>query len=78
MSALHFRRLQRRPRGLKSTGNPVFAVPASLLGVPSLSLPVLKIGELPLGLQLMGFINEDASMFAAASEVLALFASAVA
>ena len=61
------------PIGLKSTGDPIFAVPASLLGVPSLSLPVLQIGGLPLGLQLIGFANEDASMFAAASRILTLF-----
>jgi Asp-tRNA(Asn)/Glu-tRNA(Gln) amidotransferase A subunit family amidase len=61
------------PVGLESTGDPIFAVPASLLGVPSLSLPVLQIGGLPLGLQLIGFANEDASMFAAASRILTLF-----
>jgi hypothetical protein len=30
--------------GLEPTGDPIFAVPASLLGVPSLSLPVSQIG----------------------------------
>ena len=30
------------PMGLGSTGDPVFAVPASVLGVPSISLPVLR------------------------------------
>lgn len=62
------------PVGLESTGDPVFAVPASLLGTPSLSLPVLRIGKLPLGLQLIGFVNNDASLFAAASAMLPLFA----
>ena len=59
--------------GIESTGDPVFAVPASLLGAPSLSLPVLRIRELPLGLQLIGFTNNDASLFAAASAILPLF-----
>ena len=30
------------PVGLSSTGNPVFAVPFSLLGVPAISLPMLQ------------------------------------
>jgi Asp-tRNA(Asn)/Glu-tRNA(Gln) amidotransferase A subunit family amidase len=55
------------PVGLQSTGNPAFAVPASLLGTPALSLPVLKTEGLPLGLQLVGFANRDADAFATAS-----------
>lgn len=61
------------PLGLSSTGNPVFAVPASLLGVPALSLPVLSIAGLPLGLQVIGFRNEDAALFAFANGLLDLF-----
>jgi Asp-tRNA(Asn)/Glu-tRNA(Gln) amidotransferase A subunit family amidase len=60
------------PRGLGSTGDPVFAAPSSLLGVPSLSLPVLQAEGLPLGLQLLGFRDADASLFAAAAAVLPL------
>jgi len=60
------------PVGLESTGDPVFAVPASLLGAPSLSLPVLRIGGMPLGLQLIGFANDDTLMFAAAAAMLPL------
>ena len=41
------------PVGLGSTGNPVFNVPASMLGIPALSLPVLSAEGLPLGLQIM-------------------------
>jgi hypothetical protein len=37
------------PVGLNSTGNPVFAAPGSMLGVPALSLPVLHDEGLPLG-----------------------------
>src|SRR4029077_16890495 len=40
------------PVGLGSTGNPVFNVPASMLGIPALSLPLLSIDGLPLGLQI--------------------------
>ncbi|HEY4263819.1 MAG TPA: amidase [Micropepsaceae bacterium] len=50
------------PRGLVSTGNPVFAVAASALGVPAVSLPVLADEGLPLGLQVMGFEQEDAAL----------------
>jgi Asp-tRNA(Asn)/Glu-tRNA(Gln) amidotransferase A subunit family amidase len=57
------------PLGLKSTGNPVFAVPGSLLGVPALSLPLLDIEGLPLGLQLLGFEQEDAGLIAIARAV---------
>jgi len=57
------------PPGLSSTGDPIFAVPASLLGVPAMSLPLLTVGGLPLGLQLIGFSGRDASLFGAAGWV---------
>jgi Asp-tRNA(Asn)/Glu-tRNA(Gln) amidotransferase A subunit family amidase len=60
------------PTGLGFTGDPVFAVPGSMLGVPALSLPVLDDGGLPLGLQLVGFAHRDASLFATAASVLAI------
>ena len=60
------------PVGLAATGNPIFTVPTSLLGVPSLTLPVLEDEGLPLGLQLIGFINQDAALFAAAGAISTL------
>jgi Asp-tRNA(Asn)/Glu-tRNA(Gln) amidotransferase A subunit family amidase len=60
------------PVGLGSTGNPVFVVPASMLGIPAISLPVLSDGGLPLGLQLMGFADRDAALFSFAAGALAL------
>jgi Asp-tRNA(Asn)/Glu-tRNA(Gln) amidotransferase A subunit family amidase len=54
------------PVGLQSTGNPVFAVPASLLGTPALSLPLMQTEGLPLGLQVIGFADRDADAFAVA------------
>lgn len=63
------------PRGLGSTGDPVFAAPGSLLGTPALSLPVLQAEGLPLGLQLIGCTNEDADLFAVAAALLPLLAS---
>jgi len=57
------------PVGLLSTGDPSFAVPGSLLGVPALSLPLLSEGGLPVGLQLLGFEQADADLFAIAGAV---------
>jgi Asp-tRNA(Asn)/Glu-tRNA(Gln) amidotransferase A subunit family amidase len=58
------------PLGLGSTGDPVFAVPASLLGVPALSLPLLEAEGLPLGLQVVGFMGADAALFGVAAALL--------
>jgi Asp-tRNA(Asn)/Glu-tRNA(Gln) amidotransferase A subunit family amidase len=55
------------PLGLGSTGNGVFGVPGSLLGVPALSLPLLQAEQLPLGLQAVGFAEGDAALFATAA-----------
>jgi len=55
------------PVGLESTGDPVFAAPGSLLGVPAISLPVLEAEKLPLGLQLLGFEQQDAALFGIAA-----------
>ena len=55
------------PQGLNSTGNPEFGVPSSLLGVPSLSLPVFEVDAMPLGLQVIGYFDRDADAFAIAS-----------
>ncbi|MGP0090669.1 MAG: amidase [Xanthobacteraceae bacterium] len=64
------------PLGLESTGDPIFVVPFSLLGVPAVSLPVLRDEGLPLGLQLTGFEHGDAALFAHAASVLTLFDTA--
>ncbi len=64
------------PEGLASTGNPEFNVPASLLGVPALSLPLFETGGMPLGLQLMGFFDRDADAFAIASWITSSLMSA--
>ena len=54
------------PVGLGTTGNPIFVVPGSMLGAPGVSLPVLDDGGLPLGLQVLGFPQGDASVLAGA------------
>lgn len=60
------------PRGLRSSGDPVFAVPASLLGAPSVSLPVMMVSNMPLGLQLIGFQRQDSDSFGIAGWALQL------
>jgi len=51
------------PKGLSSTGDPVFCTPWTLAGLPAISLPLMQ-GEngLPLGVQLVGRKNFDARL----------------
>jgi Asp-tRNA(Asn)/Glu-tRNA(Gln) amidotransferase A subunit family amidase len=57
------------PLGLESTGDPVFNLPASFIGAPAVTLPCLSVGALPLGIQLMGFKDEDETLFSYAQWV---------
>ena len=57
------------PMGLGSTGDPVFTVPTSMLGIPAISLPVLECDGMPLGLQVIGFEERDAELFSFASAI---------
>jgi len=57
------------PVGLGWTGDPAFNVPASLLGTPAVSLPLLSEADMPLGLQLIGRADEDAHLMAVAEWV---------
>lgn len=59
------------PKGLDYTGTPHMNVPASLLGAPAVSLPVLSDENLPLGLQLIGGRGRDADLMAIAAWRLA-------
>jgi len=63
------------PKGLDWTGDPLFTVPTSLIGMPTVTLPVLQDEGLPLGLQIIGFINQDAELFAHAGGIEPLFQS---
>ena len=55
------------PAGLESTGDPVFNRMWTLLGVPALSLPVRREGNaLPVGVQLVGRVGEDARLLSCA------------
>jgi Asp-tRNA(Asn)/Glu-tRNA(Gln) amidotransferase A subunit family amidase len=61
------------PMGLASTGDPSFTAHTSYLGSPAISLPVLEDEGMPLGLQVIGFVNGDAELFAAAASIKGLF-----
>lgn len=63
------------PVGFATTGDPSFNIPASILGVPAIGLPLLSDEGMPLGLQIMGKIDEDAAMIGIAHWVEAWFQS---
>ena len=51
------------PRGLESTGNPIFCTLWTYLGVPAITLPLLRSeAGLPLGVQLVGRRGNDARL----------------
>ena len=52
------------PLGLSSTGSPLFAVPSSYLGVPAISLPAGLAESMPMGIQLLGFRDQDERLMA--------------
>ena len=60
------------PIGLGHTGDPAFVVAGSALGVPALTLPLLREQGLPVGVQLMGFAQRDAEAVAVAAWINAL------
>jgi Asp-tRNA(Asn)/Glu-tRNA(Gln) amidotransferase A subunit family amidase len=58
------------PKGM-ATGSPVFCTLWTLAGTPAISLPVLRGADgLPIGLQVVGGIGEDARLMATARWVL--------
>ena len=55
------------PKGLGATGDPVFCVLWTLLGMPALTLPLMRgANGLPLGVQLVGRRNYDARLLRSA------------
>lgn len=47
------------PKGLQSTGSPIFCALWTYLGVPAVTLPLLTVDGLPLGVQLVGRQGDD-------------------
>ena len=54
------------PNGLAATGDVSMNIPASTMGIPAISLPLLSSNGLPLGLQVMGRLHHDADLIAIA------------
>jgi Asp-tRNA(Asn)/Glu-tRNA(Gln) amidotransferase A subunit family amidase len=48
------------------TGDPAFGIPCSLLGAPAVNVPLMAVGGLPFGLQVMGQHGTDARVTAIA------------
>lgn len=59
------------PHGLGSTGIPAFNSLWTYLGMPAISLPLLQVGGLPLGVQLVGRRAEDGALLRTARWLLA-------
>lgn len=59
------------PKGIESTGDPSFCTIWSLCGTPALNLPVLQGAKnLPIGVQLVGNLNDDARLIRTAKWLL--------
>jgi len=56
------------PKGLESTGNPIFSTIWTYCGMPSISLPLLQgKNGLPVGVQLVSSLYDDERLFRNAS-----------
>ena len=56
------------PKGLESTGNPIFSTIWTYCGMPSISLPLLQgKNGLPIGVQLVSSLYDDERLFRNAS-----------
>jgi len=54
------------PKGLGSTGNPVFNGMWTYLGVPCVTLPLMTVGGMPCGVQLIGKRRDEGRLLAVA------------
>jgi Asp-tRNA(Asn)/Glu-tRNA(Gln) amidotransferase A subunit family amidase len=55
-----------KPLAPRPTGDPVFNFPSSMLFAPAVSVPLMSVGGMPVGVQLMGQQHEDAKITAMA------------
>jgi Asp-tRNA(Asn)/Glu-tRNA(Gln) amidotransferase A subunit family amidase len=54
------------PKGLETTGNPVFCSFWTYIGVPAVTLPLLEADGMPMGVQLIGARRDDGRLLRAA------------
>ncbi len=59
------------PKGLESTGDPVFNALWTYAGVPAVSLPLLEVDGMPLGVQLVGPRRDDGRLLRTARSLVA-------
>ncbi|MFT0544879.1 amidase [Allopusillimonas ginsengisoli] len=64
------------PEGFEYTGARTLLVYSSFLGIPAFSLPVMKSGAMPFGLQLLGFADGDYRLTRHAQWLMQQFANA--
>ena len=57
-------------KGQPAVGTPWYNDPSSAIGAPTVNLPLLAVDRAPLGIQLMGFENEDYALMAMAQSLI--------
>jgi Asp-tRNA(Asn)/Glu-tRNA(Gln) amidotransferase A subunit family amidase len=67
-----------QPLAQRPTGDSVFNTPSSMLHAPAVTMPLLGVGGMPVGVQLMGQQHEDARITALARWMMATVAPVVA
>lgn len=66
-----------QPLAPRPTGDSVFNTPSSMLFAPAVTMPLLSVGGMPVGVQLMGQQHQDARMTALARWMLGAVAPVV-
>ena len=61
--------------GQPQRGTPWYNDASSAIGAPTFNLPLLAMEDVPLGIQVMGFENEDENLTAMARWILEAFSS---
>ena len=55
------------PKGLETTGNAIFNGLWTYLGVPCVSLPLLRVNDMPMGVQLVGMRGDEGRLLRTAA-----------
>lgn len=64
------------PKGLDSTGDPVFCALWTYLGMPAVTLPLLEADGMPMGVQLVGARRDDGRLLRTANALVKLLEQA--